>query len=86
MIKYDGKEYKYYDKKFRRISEGDLIKWDDGRIQPVLKSTEGYLGTDATNPSWVASGKAEPGEWGVYPFSHEDTTHILRVAKALKNI
>ena len=35
------------------------------------------LGIDATNPSWIASGKARPCEYGIYPLDADDLSCIV---------
>lgn len=67
---------KYYDKNGKEISEGCSIKYPDGTIKEVFKTTEGFLGTDATNPLWIKSGKAVPGEYGIYPFDCKETETV----------
>lgn len=41
----------------------------DGETTPetLYRTENGTLGTDATNPSWIASGRAVPCEYGIYP-------------------
>lgn len=69
--------YRYFDKNGDEIHEGDFIK-----LTPMSKPEKVYacvgdfgkrsLGTDATNPAWIKSGRAAPCEFGVYPFEHYD--------------
>ena len=61
--------YRYYDKDGREIKAGDYIKFDYGDIKKVYASTSGELNTDATNPSWIKSGRARPCQYGLYPLN-----------------
>lgn len=67
---------KYYDKNGKEITEGCSIKYCDGTIKKVYKTVDGFLGTDATNPLWIESGKAVPGEYGIYPFEYNETETV----------
>ena len=63
----------YLDKNGDRIQAGDhLLMWDNGPIMEVARTTEGYLGTDATNPTWIKDGRAVPFEYGMYPLTQEE--------------
>ena len=73
MIKMINDKRHYYDKNGKEITEGCQIKFDDGRIETVFLTTEEELGTDATNPSWIKSGRAIPGENGIYPLTKAET-------------
>lgn len=42
----------------------------------VYLTTEGELGTDATNPSWIKSGRAVPCEYGIYPLCYAETNEV----------
>ncbi len=81
MIKTENGQLKYFDRNGKEITEGCEIKYPHGdksleRIYKVYRTTEGELGVDATNPKWVASGRAEPCEYGIYPFNKEETEMI----------
>ena len=80
-MKYFDKEYqreRYFDKNGDEIHAGDFIK-----LCPISKPQEVYefidiegnygLGTDATNPYWIETGRAVPCEYGIYPLEWEDT-------------
>lgn len=67
---------KYYDKNGKEITEGCSIRYPDGTIKEVFKTTDGFLGTDATNPLWIESGKAVPCEYGIYPFEYKETETV----------
>lgn len=73
MIKYDKDKTRYFDKHGNEIHAGDLIRFSDGRVKKVFLTDKDELGTDATNPQWIAMGKAVPGEYGIYPLEPNDT-------------
>ena len=81
-IDYSGKRPKYFDDNGKEINAGDTILYN-GREEKVYLTTEGELGTDATNPHWIETGRAVPCEYGIYPFSHCDSAII--VGKKRKN-
>ena len=62
---------RYFDKNGREITNGCKIKRADGIIYQVYLSSTGELGTDATNPKWIKSGRACECEYGIYPFTTE---------------
>ena len=68
-----GEPNRYFDKNGIEITEGCKVKYDDGEIQTVYAWSDDHgrigLGTDATNPEWIEAGRAEPCEYGIYPFS-----------------
>lgn len=67
---------RYYDKNGVEIHDGDNIKWDNGKIEKVYLTENDELGTDATNPAWIANGRACPCEFGIYPFEEDDMAII----------
>lgn len=69
----------YFDKNGNRITDGDTIKWDDGKMEKVYTTDEGELGTDATNPKWIEFGMAVECEYGIYPFTEQDLCRIAKV-------
>ena len=71
-IEYEKDTARYYDMNGDEIHEGDYVVMSDGKIEKVYLTDDGYLGTDATNPSWIERGLAVPCEFGVYPFSPLD--------------
>lgn len=73
MIKMINDQRHYYDKNGKEITEGCQIKFDDIRTETVYKTSEGELATDATNPSWIETGRAFPCEYGLYPLTKEET-------------
>lgn len=76
MIKVENGKYRYFDKNGAEITEGCKIKYESGRIAEVYLTTDGLLGTDATNPKWIENGRAVPCEYGIYPFYYEETEEI----------
>lgn len=57
--------YSYFDKNGTELKEGDTIMYASGRKEKLYRTTHGCLETDATNPSWIASGRADPCEYGI---------------------
>lgn len=76
MIKAEGNKLKYYDKNGVEITEGSLIRYPDGRERKVYLTENGELGTDATSPSWIESGRAVPCEFGIYTLDEEETEDV----------
>lgn len=81
MIKVENGQRKYYDRNGKEITEGCTIKYLHGdksleRTATVYRTEEDELGTDATNPAWVASGRAVPCEFGIYPLGNEETNNV----------
>ncbi len=81
MIKVENGEYRYFDKHGVEITEGCKVKYCHGdkaleRTKKVYRTENGLLGTDATNPSWIESGRAVPCEYGIYPFCADETEEI----------
>ena len=78
MIKYENGKPKYFDKNGKEITEGCKIKYTHGdksmeRVMEVYLTENDELGTDATNPKWIESGRAAPCEFGIYPLNEEET-------------
>ena len=71
--------YTYFDKEGNELHDGDTIMWADGRTEKLYATVEGRLGTDATNPSWIASGRAVECQYGVYPLTWSDVQEIIKV-------
>ena len=81
MIKTENGQRKYFDVNGTEITEGCMIKYLHGdksleRIVEVYKTEEGELGTDATNPRWIETGRAVPCEYGIYPLTAEETEQV----------
>ena len=78
MIKYENNKPRYFDRNGVEITEGCTIRFPHAdkaleRKQEVYLTEKGYLGTDATNPAWITSGRAVPCQFGVYPLTEADT-------------
>ena len=58
MILYENDKPHYYDKNGKEITDGCTIRYADGHTEKVYRTTDDQLGTDATNPSWIKSGRA----------------------------
>ena len=81
-IEYTNDGARYFD------INGDEIHWGDtvllsGReeiVYPIAndKREDAYLGTDATNPSWIESGRAFRCEYGVYQFNEDDEPVLIK--------
>ena len=71
--------YRYFDKNGTELQEGDMIRYESGRVMKLHRTVNGYLGTDATNPAWIASGRACECEYGIYPLEHSEMKEIEKV-------
>ena len=71
--------YRYFDKEGNELHDGDTIMWADGRMEKLHATVQGLLGTDATNPSWIASGRAVECQYGVYPLGLSGVQEIVKV-------
>jgi hypothetical protein len=81
MIKVEDGKKRYLDRNGKEITEGCYIKYLHGdkslqRIERVYETIDGELGTDATNPDWIESGRAVPCEYGIYPLTKEETEMV----------
>lgn len=76
MIKNINGELCYYDRNGNEITEGCMIRYPDGRTEIVYLTENGYLGTDATNRSWIERGLAVPCEYGIYVFTEEEIEDV----------
>ena len=81
MIKVENGQKKYFDRNGKEITEGCTIKYLHGdrsleRIVKVYRTEDNELGTDATNPKWIATGRAVPCEYGIYPLTREETEMV----------
>ena len=75
IIRENGKT-RYFDKHGKEITDGCTIRYEDGRTERVYLTADGELGTDATNPKWIESGRAIPCEHGLYPLGHNETNEV----------
>ena len=72
-------DYRYFDMNGIEIHEGDyILNVDDGSVQKVYLGESRQLGTDATNPAWIKSGRAVPCEYGLYPLTHDDLVRCTK--------
>lgn len=80
IIEPNGKDkaYHYIDKEGNELHDGDFIRWDSGKIEKLYLTDKGRLGTDATNPLWVANGRAVECEYGIYPLDYGDMKEIVK--------
>ena len=76
MIRYENGKPRYFDRHGREITDGCTIRYENGHTEKVYRTTDDQLGTDATNPSWIASGRAVPCEYGIYPLGHNETNEV----------
>lgn len=76
MIKHDGNKKLYFDKNGTQIESGCCVRYPCGSIREVYLTSEGDLGIDATNPSWIKSGRAVECEYGIYPLTKSETEEI----------
>lgn len=81
-IKYTEDGARYFDMNNEEIHWGDtvLMNGREEKVYPIESATrlDGYLGTDATNPSWIERGLAVPCEYGVYQFNPDDEPVIIK--------
>ena len=82
MIKYTNDATLYYDKNGVEITDGCTIRYESGVTKKVYLTEQGYLGTDATNPTWIATGRACECEFGIYPLTEEETEEVEVVPSA----
>lgn len=83
MIKCENGKTRYFDKNGTEITDGCEIEYLDGRIEKVYLTEDGGLGTDATNPKWIETGRAVPCEFGLYPLTEAETNEVtVRAATA----
>ena len=71
--------YRYFDKNGIELKDGDTVMYDNGHKEKLYLTTNGRLGTDATNPSWIESGRALPCEYGIYPLEYSEMKEIVKV-------
>lgn len=69
--------YKYYDVYGVEIHAGDYVLMNGRKEKVYLCDDECSLGTDATNPTWIESGKACPTEFGIYHFVQDDNPVLV---------
>lgn len=72
LIDMSVEPYRYYDKNGNEVHDGDTIMLFGRAEKVALLDDEIRLGTDATNRSWIESGRAFPFEYGAYPLNLDD--------------
>lgn len=76
MIKWENGKLRYFDRNGTEITEGCQIRYTSGRVLEVYLTEGDELGTDATNPVWIATGRAAPCEFGIYPLTKDETDEV----------
>lgn len=77
FIDYTTDPATYYDRHGHVLEEGVVIKYvSTGKTYELVRTEDGNLGYDATNPKWVECGKAAPFEYGVYPLEQDELSDI----------
>lgn len=71
-------KYIYFDRNGVMLQDGDIIVYADGREEKLYESTDGRLGTDATNRHWIETGRAYPCEYGLYPLENEELEELVK--------
>lgn len=66
-----------FDKEGNELKDGNVVVFDSGREQKLYLTTEGQLGTDATNPKWLETGRACECEYGIYVLNDSDMQEII---------
>ena len=79
MIQYENGTYHYFDRNGTELHDGDVVQYESGSRQKLYLTENGRLGTDATNPVWIANGRAVPCEYGIYPLEEAETEEIVKV-------
>ncbi len=69
----------YFDKNGVQLHDGDTVITDEGSKLTIYLTTEGELGTDATNPRRIEAGLAVPCEYGIYPLSESDLVGLTKI-------
>ena len=76
----EGEICRYWDIHGNELNEGDIITTDnEATLKKLYRTDDGYLGTDATNPAWIMTGRAVPCEYGIYPLNWQDMETIEKV-------
>jgi hypothetical protein len=76
MITYKNGKYQYFDRNGTEITVNSKIQYPDGSIETVYLTENDELGIDATNKSWIESGRAVPCEYGIYPLNCIETNEV----------
>lgn len=82
----EGDKVRYFDKEGSELHDGDMVEFDavivpEGKIrrEKLYLTSEGTLGTDATNPTWLEKGWAYPCRFGIYELTEADMKYIRKV-------
>ncbi len=71
-------KYIYFDRNGVMLQDGDIIVDSDGREENLYETTDGRLGTDATNRHWIETGRSAPCEYGIYPLEYNDLKEVTK--------
>ena len=81
-IEYTENGARYFDIHGKEIHWGDtvLLNGREEIVYPIASGDidDAYLGTDATNPSWLESGRAYRCQYGVYQFNKDDEPVLVK--------
>ncbi len=77
-IIFENGKFHYYDKNGVELKDGDTIVHDNGRKEKLYLTDQDQLGTDATNPKWIETGRAVPCEYGIYPLEEAEMSEIAK--------
>lgn len=76
----DGvQKFRYFDRNGEELHSGDIIRYTSGRWERLYLTSEGELGTDATNKEWIMIGRACECEYGIYPLTIDDVRGAVRI-------
>lgn len=78
IVEKDG-VYRYFDRDGMELFDGDFIEHENGQREELYMTENGELGTDATNPLWIETGRAVACEYGIYPLNYADVAEIKKV-------
>lgn len=76
MIVCENGKRRYFDKNGKEILKNSIIRYLDGIEEMVYETETGELGVDATNPIWIATGRAVPCEFGIFPLTNNETNLV----------
>lgn len=76
----DGKEViRYFDREGNELFAGDQVRYESECVEKLYLTENEELGTDATNSSWIESGRAVECEYDIYPINYMDLQEIVKV-------
>lgn len=79
-IEFENGKLRYFDDNGVEITDGCYVKIN-GNVEKIHIAVTGQLGTDATNPYWLKTGRAYECEWGVYPLEEQSIDECIVVKK-----